>query len=92
MKIKSVPVNRGKPPVLLGIVEVPEYESLSEAISSLGESRCLSLVNRMLKKEITQDLRNNSKEKSTIKKLKSMGISLSDMKEVFERINKEKKE
>ncbi len=79
MKLISVPVKKGKPPIVLDIINVPKYESVEEAINSLGESHWLCLINKMLKREITQDIRNNSKEKSTANKLKSMGISLEDV-------------
>ncbi len=79
MKLKSIQVKKGKPPIIIGVIDVPEYESIKEAIIYLGEIHCLSLINRMLKREMTQDVRNDSKEKSTASKLKNMGVSLEDI-------------
>ncbi len=79
MKIKSTSIKKGKPPIVIGVIDVPEYESIEEALKNLGEKHCLSLINRMLKREMTQDIRNDSKEKSTASRLKNMGISLEDV-------------
>lgn len=55
MKSNKVEVkSQGK---VIGEVNVPEYENLKEAVSALTEERCISLINRQNKSDLTNEFR-----------------------------------
>lgn len=42
---------------VIGEVSVPEYENLKEAVQNLTEEKCLSLINRQYKSDLTNEFR-----------------------------------